>query len=432
MATMRAFLSIVAAEDLECNHYDIKNAFTESEMKEDIYMSPPQGVKVKTGKVLKILRSLYGLKQSARDWNLLLKSVMLEWGFTLSLADPCLFVHKKKGLMALVYVDDIAVAGRAVTDLAWFKNQLCARFTAKDLGEIEKILGMRITRDRKNRTLYLDQEQYLDKTLTKFGISKPKHKPVSTPMDGIDNLRPATDDDERVDSTEYSSIVGSLMFAMVYTRPDIAFALGRLSQYMRDPAKRRMRALRRVMRYLRSTVDYRLCFGPQGQQSLVVYSDADYASNKSDRKSITGAAGILGGAVIFWLSRKQSSVSTSTTESEYISMSITAKQGQWIAQVLRDMGYPQYVAKNGVTVETRGDNQGALALIKNPHLHERSKHIDIAHHHIRDLHEKNRIHIEYVNTEDMVADGLTKPLSKPGFKKFVRMVGLRRKGAKDQ
>lgn len=432
MATLRAFLSIVAAEDLECHHYDIKNAFTESELKEDIYMAPPLGVTVKKGKVLKILRSLYGLKQSARDWNLLLKSMMLEWGFRQSLADPCLFVHKTMEVMVLVFVDDIAAAARENAHLTWFYEKLSSRFTAKDLGEIEKFLGMRITRDRRSRNLCLDQEQYLDKVLTTFGITNPKHKYVSTPMDGMDAIRPATEDDERVDSNEYSSIIGSLMYAMIYTRPDIAYALGRLSQFMRDPAKHHMRALRRVMRYLRFTIDYRLCFGPYGQTSLIVYSDADYASDRTDRKSISGAAGILGGAAIFWLSRKQNSVSTSTTESEYISMSVTAKQGQWVAQILRDMGYPEYIAPNGITVETRGDNQGALALVKNPRLHERSKHIDVAHHHIRDLQEKNRIRTEYVNTDEMVADGLTKPLAKPRFEKFVRMVGLRSKKARGQ
>src|SRR6266480_4769844 len=223
---------------------------------------------------------------------------------------------------------------------------------------------MRITRDRKNRTLYLDQEKYLDKTLRKFGIGNARHVPISTPIDNYNDLRAATDDDTRIDPTEYAMIIGSLMFAMVYTRPDIAFALGRLSQFIREPAEHHGRALKRVMRYLRSTIKLRLRFGPWGDLRLVVYSDADYAADKTDRKSISGAIGTLWGAAIFWLSRKQRSVSTSTTEAEYIAMSTTAKQGQWIAQVLHDMGYPQYIADNGMTVETRGDNQGALALIK--------------------------------------------------------------------
>ena len=179
--------------------------------------------------MLKILRSLYGLKQSARDWNQLLKSMMLKWGFTQSLADPCLFVHRGRGLMILVYVDDIAAAGKDSADLDWFFAQLTGRFTAKDLGEIKQFLGIRITRDRKNHTLYLDQEKYLDKTLRKFEIRNAKHIPISTPIDNYNDLCIATDNDTRINFTEYAMIIESLIFTIVYTHLDITFALGRLS-----------------------------------------------------------------------------------------------------------------------------------------------------------------------------------------------------------
>lgn len=217
------------------------------------------------------------------------------------------------------------------------------------------------------------------------------------------------------------------MFATVYTRPDIAFALGRLSQYMKEPTKKHGIALKKLMRYLRFTCDYRLRFCPGESVNLVVYSDADWASHKVDWKSISEGVGKLCGAAIFWLSRKQRSVTTSTAEAEYASASIVAKLGQWMAQVLRDMGYSKYVAANGMTVDTRGDNQGAIALIKNPHLNERSKHIHICYHHVRDLHEKNRISKKYVPAEEMIADGLTKPLAKGPFEMmFVKMMGIGR------
>lgn len=210
IATLRAFLSIVAAEDLECWQFDMKNAFTESKMKETVYLKPPYGISVTKGSSLRVMRSLYGLKQSARDWNLLLRSEMLKWGFVQSLADP-----------------------------------------SKSLGEIEKILGMRITRDISSRTIFVDQEQYFDKILRKFGFPKPTYKAQKIPLDGYDTLRPASDKDERVDQREYSTIIGSVMFAMVYTRPDIAFALGRLSQFMKDPAVYHMAALKKVTSLLK-------------------------------------------------------------------------------------------------------------------------------------------------------------------------------------
>ncbi|KAI1005400.1 hypothetical protein K3495_g2815 [Podosphaera aphanis] len=166
-------------------------------------MKAPKGIKVKNGYALKILRSFYDLKQSARDWNLLLHNEMKKWGFNQSPAEPCLFVQKEHGITALVYFDDIAVAAKTNKELLWFKHKICQRFTAKDLGEIEKILGIQITRNRKRQTLWLDQQQYLEKILNRFGMKNAKHKSVSTPCKNFKNLRPPTDDDERIDPTEY-------------------------------------------------------------------------------------------------------------------------------------------------------------------------------------------------------------------------------------
>jgi hypothetical protein len=429
MATLRAFMAVVACEDLECRQYDIKNAFTESQLKEEIWMKLPKGLRrVKPGHSVRLLRSLYGLKQAARNWNLLMKDELLKMGFIQSKADPCLFVHPPRGIRLLVYVDDLAAAAHDVAELHWFFNNLDNRFNAKDLGEMDKILGVRITRDRKKRTIQLDQEQYLDKVLTKFGIPNARAKEVSTPIDSYDDLRPAEENDTRVDATWYREVIGSLMYAMVYTRPDIAFALGRLSQYMQDPAEHHERALRRLLRYVRSTVGFRIQFGPYGK--LVVYSDADWASDRTDRKSITAAVGLIGHGPVFWGSRKQTGVATATTEAEYVAMCFTAKQGQWISQVLRDMGYGNYVAPNHQTVDTRGDNQGAIALAKNPHLTERSKHIDIQYHYVRDLHDKGKVEISYVPTADMAADGFTKPLPKAQFKGFMQQIGMILRGSK--
>ncbi|KAI0992435.1 hypothetical protein K3495_g15750 [Podosphaera aphanis] len=182
MDTFRIFLATVAKRDLECSQFDIKNAFTESQLKEDIFLAPPQGVVVSQGKVLKAMRSLYGLKQAGRDWNLLLKDFLIsKCGFTQSLADPCLFIHNLRKLYLLLYVDDMAAASDNTKQIDWFYRALSARFHAKNLGEIGKLLGVRITRDRKNKTIYLDQEQYLDKVLSQFGVSKAKHKAKTIP-----------------------------------------------------------------------------------------------------------------------------------------------------------------------------------------------------------------------------------------------------------
>ncbi len=416
-------MAMVACEDFECRQYDIKNAFTEAKLTEELWMKMPQGVQhTKSGTAMHLLRSLYGLKQSARDWNLLMKEHLQSLGFTQSRSDPCLFVHVEREIRLLVYVDDLAAAAPHKHQLDWFFRGLNKRFDAKDLGEISKILGVRVTRSRQKKTLELDQEMYLEKVLCKFGFPQAQHKAVQIPMSGYEDLRPTGPGDRRIDATWYREVIGSIMYAMVYTRPDIAFALGRLSQYMQDPAEHHGKSLRHLLRYLRSSIKSRIRFGPKGK--LIVYSDADYASDKTDRKSISASIGLLGGGPVFWGSRKQTSVSTATTEAEYIAMSTTAKQGQWIAQVLRDLGMGAYVAPNHQTVDTRGDNQGAIALAKNPHLTERSKHIDVAYHFIRDLHERKRAAVTYVPTSEMAADGLSKPLARSLFQSFMSQIGM--------
>ena len=145
-----------------------------------------------------VFRSLYGLKQAARDWNLLFIKELKAWGFVQSLADPCLFTHPTKTIKLLVYVDDIAASAKSNSELRWFNDTLRSRFNTKSLGEISKILGARVTRDRDNRTIYLDQEQYITTILDKFGFTTAKHSPMSTPAASYDNLRPAIDDDKRI------------------------------------------------------------------------------------------------------------------------------------------------------------------------------------------------------------------------------------------
>jgi len=328
--------------------------------------------------------------------------------------------------MILVYVDDIIAAAQTKANITWFGSILSKRFRTKDLGEIKKVLGIRVTRNRKERTLYIDQEQYLETVLNRFGFPQEKHRAKSVPATGYDKLGPALPTDKRIEATPYQQGIGSIMYAMVHTRPDIAFVLGKMAQALSDPAEHHGQALKEMSRYLRSTISQKIRYGPGPQRDLAVYSDADWAGQKSDRKSTSGGVAMLYGGPISWGSKVQRSVATSSTESEYIAMSSIVKQSQWIAQVLRDMGYSRYIGPNPLTVDIRGDNQGALALVKNPHLHERSKHIDICYHHIRDLEERKRIAVTYIPTSEMVADGFTKPLGKTLFERFKSQLGLRK------
>ncbi|KAI0995304.1 hypothetical protein K3495_g12878, partial [Podosphaera aphanis] len=425
MDTLRLFLAMVAEKELKCRHFDIKNAFTESQLKENIFMHPPPGLQIKKGMVLKVLRSLYGLKQAARDWNLLMKSELIKWGFDQSKADPCMFLHKQTSVMLLVYVDDIVGVAKTQKELDWFWGKLSIRFNAKDMGEIEKILGMRVSRDLKNRTIYLDQEQYLRTVLDKFGFKVSTTSRKCHPSSDYSDYAPSTDQDIRIEANQYQQVIGSLMFAMILTRPDISYALGKLSQHMSDPCERHGSALKKLMRYLNSTITQKIRYGPGGALNhIAVYSDADWAGDKADRKSTSGYVVMFYGGPISWGSKKQRSVATSSCESEYLALAMCAKQGQWIAQICRDLGVGHYIGKYPNCVQMFGDNQGSLALVKNPQLHERSKHIDICYHFIRDLAEQGKLVVTYISTKEMVADGMTKPLAKPSFLKFKEWMGL--------
>ena len=216
------------------------------------------------------------------------------------------------------------------------------------------------------------------------------------------------------------------MYAAINTRPDIAFAVGKLSQYVVDPARHHEQAMKYLMRYLRSTIKHRLTYKASGSNQIIGYADGDYAKDRQDRKSTMGTIFLLGGGPISWSSRKQRSVSTSITEAEYMAVSSGAKQALWLSQLLRDMGFPECVGSSPWTMQLFGDNTGSLDLVKNPCLHERSKHIDVAHHFVRDLQRRGRLQVTYIPSEDMIADGLTKPLPTRDFEAFVKQMGMLR------
>ncbi|KAI1005005.1 hypothetical protein K3495_g3211 [Podosphaera aphanis] len=326
MDTLTLFIAIVAAENLECFHFDIQNTITKSDLKEEIYLAPPPGISLLFGYVLRALKSLYGLKQATRDWNLLCREALLRWCFVQSLADPCVFTHKN-GVILLVYVDDIVAAAPKTTLLDWLFRSLSGRFNAKTPGKIKKVLGVRATRERENKTIYLDQEQYITGVLDRFGITEAQHKKKRIPAADHEMLRPAKEEDIRIDITEYRQAIGSLMYAMIFTQPDIAFVLGKLSQYMSDPARHYSSSLKNLMRYLKSTATQKLRYGPGGANTFKIYSDADWASDRTDRKSISGGVAMFYGGPISWSSKKQRSVSTSSCESEFIALSTSAKHG---------------------------------------------------------------------------------------------------------
>jgi hypothetical protein len=182
---------------------DVKNAFTESHLKEKIYLSPLKGVKVRKGYVLRVPQSLYRLKQAARDWNNLCCDHLRTIGFKQSLANPCLFIYSNRIIQLLVYIDDILCATENAEDTNWVHSKLLERFNTKNLGLVTKLLGMRIMRDRTKREIFLDQEQYLVRVLKKFGMENAIYKKRGIPMRNYENLMPTQPMEERHDLYEY-------------------------------------------------------------------------------------------------------------------------------------------------------------------------------------------------------------------------------------
>ena len=318
MDTLRAFMAVVALEDMEMHQMDISNAFTQAELGEKFYMTPPEGVPVPHDMVYDYER-VYGLKQAARDWNVKIVSVLLVMGFGQSNADPCLLIHHERGILLFLYVDDMAIAAKSISHIQWFKKEMASAFKTMDLVELEKILGIEVTRNRKLKTIKLCQETYIRKILESVGMIGEKHSPTKVPLNSEECLRPAGPDDKRVNVKQYQKIIGSLMHAQVYTRPDIASALGKLSQFMSDPAEHHLRRAKHLFRYIRSTADIGITFGPRpvGARNLHGFTDAAYADDKADRKSTFGYVFKVAGGPISWTSGKQKSVATSTTEAEY-------------------------------------------------------------------------------------------------------------------
>lgn len=256
-------------------------------------------------------------------------------------------------------------------------------------------------------------------------------KPTAIPINGYDALCTPTEEDRRADKAQYQYLIGSILYAMIQTRPDIAFATGKLSQYMSDPAVFHHKAVKHLLRYIRSTAALRLRYGP-GQDKITGYSDADYAADKSDRKSTLGYVFTFAGGAISWRSTKQRSVATSTTEAEYVALSTCAKQALWLRLLLADIGYSKFIGSDTSSMQIFGDNQSSLMLIENPQVHERSKHIDVCYHHVRDAVQKKLLYVQYTPSKSMLADGLTKPLPKPAFQEFVRGLGLTFKPTEDR
>ncbi|KAH9678909.1 Integrase catalytic domain-containing protein [Citrus sinensis] len=386
LTTVRVVLAMCATFDLHLEQLDVKTAFLHGELEEEIYMLQPEGF-AEIGKenlVCRLNKSLYGLKQAPRCWYQRFDSFIMSLGYNRLSSDHCAYYKRFEDnyfIILLLYVDDMLVAGPNKDRVQELKAQLAREFEMKDLGPANKILGMQIHRDRNNRKIWLSQKNYLKKILWRFNMQDCKS--ISTPLPVNFKLSSSmcpSNEAERKEMSRvpYASAVGSLMFAMICTRPDITQAVGVVSRYMANPGGEHWIAVKRILRYIRGTSDVALCYG--GSEFTVKgYVDSDFAGDLDKRKSTTGFVFTLAGAAVSWVSKLQTVVALSTTEAEYMTATQACKEAIWIQRLLEELGHKQQ------KIPVFCDSQSALHIARNPAFHYRTKHIGVQYHFVREV-----------------------------------------------
>ena len=332
--------AIAAYLDYEIWQMDIKTAFLNGHLDEQPFGFVDQK---HPKKVCKLKRSIYGLKQASRMWNKRFDDTIKEFGFIQNEDEPCVY-QKTSGrsvVFLILYVDDILVLGNDVTSMGSVKAYLEKCFSMKDLGEATYILGIKIWRDRSKRLIELSQRTYIEKVLKRFSMQGSRKGSVPMPHGTILNKAQSPSspaEKEAMSKVPYASAIGSIMYAMLCTRPDVAYALSRCSRYQQNPGMDHWTAVKNILKYLRRTKDRMLVFGGLQNQELTVqcYTDASFQTDIDDSKSQSGYVFMLNGGAVSWRSSKQEVVAQSTTESEYVAASEAAKEAVWMKKFITD------------------------------------------------------------------------------------------------
>lgn len=406
-ATIRLVLTHAIAQNWKVRQLDVKNAFLNGTLNEDVYMSHPPGFKDKNfpNYVCKLNKSIYGLRQSSRAWFQKFSKFLLSYGFFNSKSDSSMFILRSNNdcVVVLVYVDDIIVTGSSDSMLSRFLGKLKEAFPVTDLGDLHYFLGIQVTRSSSG--MFLSQSKYAKDILEKWNMQF--CKPVSTPVVG--NKLSITEGHPMENPTLYRQLAGALQYLTI-TRPDLSFAVNCICQFMHSPTNVHYQAAKRILRYVAGTIDYGLHLSSHNPQDLFAYSDADWAGCPDTRCSTTGMAIYYGNTLVSWASQKQHIVSRSSTEAEYRAVAATVAELTWLHNLTRELGIPLHHKPMLFC-----DNVSTIYLTANPVYHARTKHLELDFHFVREKVSNGELVVRYIPTDQQVADILTKSMSTSGF-----------------
>ncbi|KAJ9541315.1 hypothetical protein OSB04_027821 [Centaurea solstitialis] len=401
--TVRVLMSLAANENWPLYQLDVKNAFLNGNLEEEVFMDIPSGFQNEKNKglVCRLKRSLYGLKQSPRAWFEKFGGTMKHLRFIQGQADHTLFYkHSVKGeiTILIVYVDDIIITGSDNVEIENVKKALAQAFEIKDLGVLKYFLGMEVARSKKG--ISITQHKYIIDLLKETGMIG--CKPISTLIDS--NVKLNAYDGELVEKGRYQRLVGRLIY-LSHTRPDIAFAVSQVSQFMHARRQPHMLAVFRILRYLKSTPGKGLFFKSGNTPQVEIYTDSDWGGCPKDGRSTTGYCTFVYGNLVTWKSKKQPMVSRSTAEAELRAVAQGICELIWISRLLKEL-------RMNISLPMRlfCDNNSAISTAHNPVHHERTKHVEIDRHFIKEKIDSGGVCIVYIPTNHQVVDVFTKGL----------------------
>jgi hypothetical protein len=420
--SLRVLLALTASKQHELVQLDVETAYLNGDIEEEIYLVPPQGyTECPKGYCLRLLKCLYGLKQAGRQWYKKLTQKLTKMGFKQSEIDPCIFFkHDGKDTMIIgIYVDDLLISHNNKEKVNDTIQELRNEFKLKTIsnGPTYYVIGNEIHYDIENQKLFMNQQKYINDKIKELNLMH--CNPVESPMSASYKLSVVDCPDKPLKNVPYREAVGGLMHAALNTRFDISTAVGIVSKFFANPGEPHWNAVKRILRYLKGTAAASIVYDGTKPLELIGYSDASFACDPDDGKSISGYTFMLVGGPIAWKSKKQSSVAGSTTEAEYIALSAAVSEAIWLKNLLQELTNKQLLP---VTIHE--DNQACIRLSNDPMHITRVKHVQVKYHFIRDKIKSDEIILKYCPTKEMLADLMTKPLVGAQFEKLRSECGM--------